>query len=108
MSVNYRESGGHIELAGDVDVHLDAGSLLSLDGDVRGVEIRSLDGPLWVTQANDGDDHVVTSSAGLQIKRLGRVVVQAIEDASIRISGAKSGSPAPTLRGGRGGLARVA
>jgi hypothetical protein len=104
MSTNFRGSRGHIDLASDVDVHLDAGSLLSLDGDIRGVEIRSLGGPLWVTQENDGDDHVVTSAVGLQIERLGRVVVQAIEDASIRISGAKNQSRgASTSRGDRGG-----
>jgi hypothetical protein len=94
--------GGRVELGGgDLKVCLDAGSLLSLDGDLRGVEIESSGGPLWVTQTDDADDHILAPRESYLVERVGRVVVQAIETASVRISAAGR-VPRRIVRGERG------
>jgi hypothetical protein len=76
--------------AAGITVSLDAGSILSLEGDRRGLAIRSLGGAVWVTQDDDAKDHVLTALApALLADRLGCVVVQAVEDASVRITAGK-------------------
>lgn len=64
-------------------------SVHHLDGDARGTEIACLQGILWVTQQDDGQDYILNSGDRMVISRRGRVVIEAISDAILRITPAK-------------------
>ncbi|MGB9640011.1 MAG: DUF2917 domain-containing protein [Anaerolineales bacterium] len=57
-----------------------------LDGDARGTEIACLQGILWVTQQDDGQDYILKSGDSLVVSHRGRVVIEAISDAILRIT----------------------
>lgn len=64
-------------------------SVHHLDGDARGTEITCLQGILWVTQQDDGNDYILNSGDSLVVSRRGRVVVEAISDTIVRITADK-------------------
>jgi hypothetical protein len=71
--------GNHLTL------RLGAGEVIGLEGDARGAEIRSVYGRLWVTQADDGNDHIVKAEEGFRVWQPGSVVLQAIDEAMVVI-----------------------
>ncbi|MGB9673600.1 MAG: DUF2917 domain-containing protein [Anaerolineales bacterium] len=72
-----------------VEMVLEKLSVHHLDGDARGTEIHCLQGILWVTQQDDGQDYVLQSGDSMVVSRRGRVVIEAINDAIVRITPAK-------------------
>ncbi len=58
----------------------------SIGGDRRGDVISCLSGSLWVTQDGDLIDHVVEAGRQFWVTRPGTVVVQALDDASFKMS----------------------
>jgi hypothetical protein len=70
----------------DVEVHLKAGAVVSVDVPAGGVDIESRRGTLWVTQPADATDYVVPEGWRVTAARPGRLVVQALSDASIHVN----------------------
>jgi hypothetical protein len=65
---------------------LGAGGVFRLDGDQRWRVMRCQQGVIWVTQERDLQDYVLTAGETFIITQPGRVVVQALEDATIEIT----------------------
>lgn len=75
-----------LEQAEPFEMVLEKLSVHHLDGDARGTEITCLQGILWVTQQDDGQDYILNSGDSLVISRRGRVVIEAMSDAILRIT----------------------
>lgn len=67
-----------------VVIELDAGRLLPLR-DSRGVHVRCLEGALWLTQENDGNDVVLLPGDTYSVKSDGNTLVQAVNRARIAL-----------------------
>lgn len=72
--------------ADDVEVHLHAGTVLSVDGHGTRIEIESRQGTVWITQPDDATDYVVTEGVRVTTSRPGRIVVQALSDAAVHVN----------------------
>lgn len=72
---------------------LAAGSLHRLDGDNRWKVIVCRSGSVWVTQAYDPNDYVLAAGEMVVITQPGRVVVEALQSASVQISLSLETSP---------------
>jgi Protein of unknown function (DUF2917) len=51
----------------------------------KGQQITALDGVVWITQANDPRDIVLTKGQSFLVERNGRTVVFALKDAAVTI-----------------------
>ena len=71
--------------------------LLGLDGDARGICIRCEAGRLWITQAGDSRDHLLAVGDSFTVASRGRVVIVALEGASLEMA-------VPARSAGRNGL----
>ena len=69
-----------------IELVLEKLSVHHLDGDSRGTEIYCLQGILWVTQQGDGQDYILGSGDRFVVSRSGRVVIEAVSDAILRIT----------------------
>ena len=65
-------------------IRLPARSVHSLDG-VKGRQITCLGGTVWVTQAKDSRDIVLSKGQTFILDRKGRAVVYALKDAAIAV-----------------------
>ena len=72
-----------------VDVNLDPGEVFTLLGDQRGAVIKSLRGAVWITQEKDADDYKILKGEEFTVSRTGRVIVQGVPAARIRIFAAE-------------------
>lgn len=72
--------------ADDVEVHLKAGDVVSVDGVAAGLDIESVRGTLWVTQPDDATDYVVEEGRHLTSSQPGRIVVQALSEAFLHVA----------------------
>ena len=63
-------------------VQLGAGQVLTLD-DAAGTRILSRSGTVWVTEENDGNDHIVGPGDAFVLARGGLTVIQALQPACI-------------------------
>ena len=54
------------------------GETVSLDGDRRGLRLHCFAGQIWLTQAGDTMDYLITAGRDFVITRAGRVVIQAL------------------------------
>ena len=75
----------------EVEVRLGRGEVFTLNGDHRDWQIVCEDGRLWVTQANDPDDHALTPGQQFRVSKPGAVVVQGMPRGAARI---RASSPA--------------
>jgi hypothetical protein len=66
-----------------VSLHLRKGQLASLGADARVLRCRA--GVVWVTREGDARDYVLRTGEELRLEKGGRVVVQAILDAEVRV-----------------------
>jgi hypothetical protein len=71
-------------------VRLSKGAVRSHVGQ-RGHGIAVFEGRVWVTQDNDWRDFVLDAGESLAVERHGRVVVQALSDASLLLLGSADG-----------------
>ena len=62
-------------------VHLPAGSVHRLDG-AKGLQITAISGAVWVTQANDPRDIILTRGQSFILDQQGRTVVYALREAA--------------------------
>lgn len=63
---------------------MDEGAIASI-GDGAPVQIRAIDGQLWITQAGDARDVVVTPGMSYLSNRHGKLVVQALNRSVIEV-----------------------
>jgi Protein of unknown function (DUF2917) len=71
------------------EVELPAKSLLRIRGDSRGVTVVCRSGLCWLTQEADLRDYVLRKEENFRINRAGLVLVQALADAKIVLTGQK-------------------
>ena len=69
-----------------VQVSLAPGQVFALDGDKRGFEILCQRGQLWITQVDDREDHLLASGEKFLISKAGTVVIQGVQQGTLRIS----------------------
>jgi hypothetical protein len=55
-------------------------------------------GVVWLTQSGDGHDHILRAGQSFVARRRGRIVVQAMEDAVLRLHSTAPSSNVKTLR----------
>jgi|GEM_PF-6043688 Protein of unknown function (DUF2917). len=67
-------------------LHLDKGQIFS--GHKHDMEIRCLDGILWITQPGDGRDVILSKGQSFMAKKAhGHLVVEAIKSAQLEVKG---------------------
>jgi len=77
---------GHlVSSAHEIDVCLTHNQVFKMDGDKRGIQIVCRQGNLWVTQADDLEDHVLKDGDRFIVARPGLVVIQGLRGGSARI-----------------------
>lgn len=76
------------------EMRLEDGEVLSFPGDEPGARLYCLAGTAWLTQAGDSIDHLLQAGDGFPLHRGGRVVLQALGPALVRVE-----RPAPTASG---------
>ena len=79
-----------------MEILLQRGELLGLDGDPRRLEIDCRSGRLWITQSGDGRDHLLTPGKRFAVLGRGRVVIVALQAAALTIE-VPVGRQAPRL-----------
>jgi hypothetical protein len=78
-----------IRTSESMDEVLEKLTVRHLDGDRRGTEIACLQGILWVTQENDAQDYILHSGDSFVVTQRGRVVIEVISDAILRLTPGK-------------------
>ena len=66
-----------------MDIVLNHGEIVSIDGDARNLTVSCQVGKLWVTQTGDPNDYVVTPGENFIITRKGKIAVTALADARL-------------------------
>lgn len=75
------------DIAGNtVESELHRGAYRQMDGDNRWRVIVCLRGVIWITQRSDLRDYVLKAGEAFIVTLPGTVVVQALEDASVRVT----------------------
>jgi hypothetical protein len=71
-----------------VDLNLDQGEVFTMLGDQRNAVIRNLRGVVWITQENDSDDYKIFKGDEFVVSKSGKVILQGVPTARIRITSA--------------------
>lgn len=82
----------HPNLVPDGETELAEGEVVSLDPHA-GLRIDCLDGTLWITQAGEAEDFVARTGDEFVPGVHGRIVVQAMTSARVRVSTVAAGRP---------------
>ena len=69
-----------------MELVMNKGEIICIDGDARGLEITSFAGTLWVTQTGDPNDYLLSASDCFKISQKGRVAVTACKAAQAHFS----------------------
>src|ERR1041385_1430226 len=80
-----------------IEVRLQKGMLWKAANFARALSVRCDDGLVWVTEENDSRDVVLGADREFVAELPGLVVVQALTDAGIIVTGLKKLNPNPTL-----------
>lgn len=72
-----------------IELNLDQGEVFTLIGDQRNAVIQSLRGNVWVTQENDSDDYKILEGEEFIVTKSGKVILQGVPIARIRITPAE-------------------
>jgi hypothetical protein len=78
-------------------VQIEAHSVHSIEGR-KGLQVTAVSGTIWITQARDARDIVLTRGQSFVLDRSGRTVVYAFKDAAILVGPAGHVSAADFLR----------
>jgi hypothetical protein len=70
-------------------VELNETGTWSADVANAGMEIRVLDGSIWVTQEADPEDHIVGAAGRFVTSHRGRVAIQSLTPARLEVAGAR-------------------
>jgi hypothetical protein len=68
-----------------VEIMLEAGEMLCLDGERQGMQVHCLEGRLWVTQQGDSRDHLLGGGGSYLSRCRGRIVATARSCSRVRI-----------------------
>ena len=60
--------------------------MVCIDGDARDLEVTSFSGVLWITQAGDPNDYILSAGEQFSISRKGRVTITACKTAKAHFS----------------------
>lgn len=69
----------------EVEVRLAPGEVFSLTGDRRGARIVCATGGLWLTQADDPNDHYLKQGDRFLVSKPGTVVIQGIPEGKLKV-----------------------
>lgn len=69
-----------------MEIVMDKGEIICIDGDARELEVTSLSGTLWVTQTGDPNDYIISSGNSFRISQKGRIAVTACKTAKAHFS----------------------
>jgi len=69
-----------------MEIMLNNGELVCIDGDARNLIVSCQVGRLWVTQPGDPNDYLVTSGENFIITRKGKIAVTALDDTRLRFT----------------------
>jgi hypothetical protein len=76
-------------LAGSPGIRLAADQTYSTLGRKRGIDVCCMAGCVWVTRKGDRNDYLLGSGERLTFRGRGKIVVVALNDSVIRVSGAR-------------------
>jgi len=69
-----------------MEIMLNTGEIVCIDGDARNLTISCQSGKLWVTQSGDLNDYLVSPGENFVISRKGRIAVTALGVARLRFT----------------------
>jgi hypothetical protein len=81
-----RRRSARMQLAIDLPEH----AVVRLDGDQRGLVLRCETGVSWVTQEQDGLDHVLRAGQRFVVRQPGVVVIEALRHSRIAVGATAS------------------
>lgn len=67
-----------------MDIVLNQGEVICIDGDNRGLTFCCQQGQLWITQPNDSRDHILAPQQRFVATSKGRIAVTALQDAQLQ------------------------
>ena len=68
------------------DMRLERKGLCRVRGRKHGPAVACLEGTVWITQAGDPRDHLLTAGEVFAVSRRGAVLVEAVRDARVQVS----------------------
>ena len=68
-----------------MDLVLEHGDIICINGDARNMEVSCATGRLWVTQQGDPNDYILAPGDRLVINRNGRIAVTAMNHARLHL-----------------------
>jgi hypothetical protein len=69
-----------------MDIVLNYGEIVCIDGDARNLTVSCQVGKLWVTQSGDPNDYMLSPGENFIITRKGKIAVTAFDDARLRFT----------------------
>ena len=69
-----------------MEIIMNKGEIICIDGDARELEITSFAGTLWITQTGDPNDYLLSAGDCFKISQKGRVAVTACKAAQAHFS----------------------
>lgn len=69
-----------------MEVVMARNEILCIDGDARGLAIKTVSGQLWITQVGDGRDYLLAAGEQHTVSRKGRVALTACRASQVRFS----------------------
>ena len=69
-----------------MEIVMNKGEIICIDGDARELEITSIAGTLWITQTGDPNDYLLSPGDRFKIVRKGRVAINACKAAQAHFS----------------------
>ena len=66
-----------------MDIVLEYGEIVCIDGDARNLSIACQAGKLWITQPGDPNDYTLVPGEIFRISRKGKIAVTALDDARV-------------------------
>ena len=69
-----------------MEITMNKGEIICIDGDARELEVTSFSGTLWITQAGDPNDYLISVGEKFRISRKGRVAITACKTAKAHFS----------------------
>lgn len=69
-----------------MDLVLNTGEIISIDGDARNLTVSCLSGALWMTQPEDPKDYIIRPGEKFVVSRKGLIAVTALESARVHLA----------------------
>ena len=69
-----------------MEIVMNQGEIICIDGDARELEVTCYSGTLWITQVGDPNDYLLSAGESFTISQKGRVAVTACKTANANFS----------------------